>query len=242
MSLKNTVDDDVKSMLASLDILQYVMFCPKYRIKNNVIAPNSLISNFISMIGTVIYIFAFILCSYMVILNKESLQYTTTVYMSYFYDCVIYCIGFLVNFVSGITQSKNSIQFVLIFQKVHRFFNNDERVRHFIAWNCILIVMALSFYCIGLTCFHIRLDLPFYSVYGTYLLIIFDFNTIYVIRLIKLLENKIILWNNHVLSSQQLLFLHGDKYGAKMFEAYVNILKCYEIHQVCIQPFVSNIH
>ncbi|XP_047035442.1 uncharacterized protein LOC124641416 [Helicoverpa zea] len=49
---KNILDKDVQLMLWPLNLMQYMMLCPKYQIKNNLITPNNLISNIISIIAT----------------------------------------------------------------------------------------------------------------------------------------------------------------------------------------------
>lgn len=54
------VDKDIQSMLRPLNIVQTVCFCPKYRIKNNIIFPTSRLSNIMSIFGTVMFIFVFL--------------------------------------------------------------------------------------------------------------------------------------------------------------------------------------
>ena len=235
INFNNLVDKDVQKMLSPLNLMQYTMFCPKYRIKNNFITPNSLISNFVSMIVTVAFIFLFIFGTYFVNVNKYSLGYSTFIIISFNIACVFFCIGFILNLVIGITQTRNNVQFVLIFQKVHKLFNQDS-VNHFIIWNLILGIVALGFYLIIFTCFFVQSGLPFYSVFYCYLAVVFDFNIIYAMRLIKLLENKMNQWNCFVTNFQK---LDSHNFSTKEFKAFVDILTCYDLHKNSFQPLVS---
>ena len=237
----NKVDKDLQSMLFPLNLMQYIMFCPKYRIKDNIITPNSLISNVISLIVTIIFICAFIHCTYNMVAIAEQNIGSDRDFMSYFsfYNCAFFCFGCTLNFLIGIFHTKTNIQFVLTYQEVHRFLNDKTSIVKFVVWNWIIVVGIVGFYAIIVTCFHTLMGTPFKSVYAAYIMMAFDFNMVYVIRVIQFLENKIVLWNIRNVNFQETEDMNEENNCTRMFQAYVQILECYDIYKESFQPFVS---
>ena len=234
----DAVDKDVQSMLLPLNLMHNIIFCPKYRIKDNVITPNSFITNFFAMIATLVYIFTFVHCTYLVTVNKEIHTRSTFMYYIPFYNCFFYSFGLSMNFVNGVIRTKSNIQFVLMFQKVHRFINNESGFKHIIIWSWIIFLEVLSIYTIVFTYFQIQIGTLF-SVYAIYFLIIFDFNVIYFMRVMRLLENELDLWNIQHLNLHEREDKYEINYCTTMFQAYVDILKCYNSHKDSFQQFVS---
>ena len=232
------VDKDVQSVFLPLNLMQYIMFCTKYRIKDNDITPNSFISKFISMIVTLVLILIFMYRVFFVLALKDS--FITVIIVTSIYDCIYYCFGFTMNFLIGIIHSEKSIKFVLTFEKIHRFLNDEFSFNRVIVGNWVMVIVALGYNVIPFTYFCIKLNNIL--MYSGYLLIFFDFNVIYASRVLKMLEDKLVLWNSRVLNSQENLSVHGRRrYAIEMFQAYVDILKCYYICNVCFQHFVSTL-
>ena len=239
--LNNKVDKNVQSMLFPLNLIQYIVFHPKYRIKNNVISPNSRIANFVSMVATLVSISAFIHCTYVGLTNKQSIARNTVMVSIALFTCFFYSFGFTINFVIGLIQSKSNVKFVLTFQKVHRFINNDTDVNHINIWIWIDFLVVLVIYFIVFTYLQIKMGAPFSSAYTVYFLIIFDVNIIYVIRIIRLLTNKVDLWNSQHLNLPEREDIPEINCCTRLFQAYVDILECYNIHKDSFQQFVSNL-
>ena len=147
------------------------------------ITPNSLISVFVSMIVTLIAILTFIHSSY-VVTNNISLDHSTFVFL-YWFNCTFVCFGFALNFIVGILLTKSNVKFVLMFQKVHRFLNNQSSFQHIIIWTWIIVIMVFSSYVIVLTYYlYANMGAPFSAVYASYFFNILDVNIIYAIRVI----------------------------------------------------------
>ena len=232
-----TVDKDVQSMLWPLNLMQYIMFCPKYRIKNDLITQNSLISNLISMIVTVVYLSTYFYTT--VTEDAQSLGFPTFLNFSCFNECLVFGCGFCMNFVIGVIQTKNNVQFILTFQKVHRFLNAGANVNHFVVGNWILGITALGFYVIIYTIFWVQMGASFSSIYVAYFLVFYDFNIVYATRILKLLENQVCLWSFKVTICRELEDTQTENDYKKVFQAYVEILECYRSYKVCYQPLVS---
>ena len=234
--LYKTVDKDVQSMLLPLNLMQHIIFCPKYRIKHDVITPNSFKSNLASMTTTLVFIFAFAYRTYMLTFYQEFIGNKSFMYVTSTYDTVYYCSGLIINFITGIIQTKNSVKFVLTFQRVHRFLNNEVSFNHFVVWNWIILSLALCGHLSVFTIICIIIDIPYVSMFICFLVITFDFNVLYTIRIIQLLENKFVLWSKHVLNYR--LNAYGED-CKNVFQVYVDLLECYNIHKHCFQQFVS---
>ena len=233
-NVNSIVDKDVQSMLLPLNIMCF----PKYRIKSNAISPNSLIIRLVTMILILLFMCSCIYVTYAVSWHRASINYTSFVAISIYFDCIFYCSGFALDFVLNILQAKKNIQFVLTFQEIHRFLNNETDFNQFIIWNWVLVIVALGFYAIFLYTFWMLLGLSYIALIASYTLVVFDLNTIYLSRILKLLESKVRLWNIKILNSQEIYGL--DENNAKIiFQAYANILECYNIHKYCSQQFVS---
>lgn len=236
--LNNSVNEEVQAMFLPLNLMQHFMLCPKYRIRNNIITPNTLISNFVSIIGTLLFIFSLV---YHVILltyhDCPGCLYFSNI--SEYFDCIFYCAGFTLNLVFGIIHSRKNIKFILTFQQVHIFLNDDISSKHFIIWNWIIIISFQIVYFFIYTYFFIRLRLPLFLLYGMLLLIFMNYNIIYATRVIKLLEDKVILWNIQALHSLNIGEILKQRHCEKVFQAYASILECYDIHKDCFQQLVS---
>ena len=231
----NTVDKDVQSMLWPLNLMQYTMFCPKYRIKNNSITPNSLISNFISMLATILFIFMYLYTN----LTEDAKGLRTFMHISCYNDCLLFSCGFCMNFIIGVIQTKNNVHFVLTSQKVHRFLNNGTNIKHFAIENWIFGIMALSFYAILFTILSLQVGGTLSRLYVTSFLVSFEFNIVYAMQLGKLLEEQVSLWSIQVLNSRGLVGTQRENYYKKLFQTYVEILECYSSYKVCFQQLVS---
>ncbi|KAF9423443.1 hypothetical protein HW555_001252, partial [Spodoptera exigua] len=80
-------------------------------------------------------------------------------------------------------------------------------------------------------------NFPLHYVFTSSLLAFFDFNTVYAIRLIQILRVEVSVWNIHVLCHHDLEIGRNYIYS-KLFEAYVNIMNCYNIYEACFQLYI----
>ena len=236
-----TVDKDVQSMFLPFNLMEYITFCPKYTIKDNFITPNSLKSYLISMIGTFIMILVFIYRTYMIFFYYDCYGRNFTLNYIACFDCIFYCFGFIMNFVHGIILTRKSIKFVFTFQKVHRFLNNDTSVSQFIIWNWISIIGYTFGHTVFFITFCVFTGEPYYLILSLVICVLLDLNMIYATRGITLLKNKVVLWNVKAMQTQEMKDTNSKNYSKEMFQAYVDILKCYNIHKFCFQRIVSTL-
>lgn len=236
----NFVDKDVQSMLLPLNLMQQLYFCPKYRIRGNFILPNNLFSRIISLCGTVIFLsFLFYRFFSRIFIKSRSEFYKIDFDGITCFDFIFSSTGFLINFFAVIFQTDKNVVFVSKFLYIHKFLNNKTAFKHFIIGNWLSVILTLAFGIIFVVIVNLGLKLPSHNLICGLILINADTNTVYAIRIIMLLKNKVHLWNIQGLSFQS--FENRDKvdYCTKLYQVYIYILDCYDIYKVVFQKMVS---
>lgn len=235
----NIVDKDIQSLFSPLNKMQ-LMFSPKYRFRNSVIVPNSFFENSISFVGVLIVLCCSLYCVYIENFFKGDLEnHFSFLSFTVYYDCIYFCFGFTLFFIVELIYTKKSIKFVLIFQKVHRFINNEIVFKLSKIWVWMSWILILVFYTLFFFSFCMTMNLPFTYIYSSHTLALFDLKVLYEIRIIKLLEQKVALWNVQALATQELEEDQRRNVSKQLFQAYCNILDCYNIFKANHQLFVS---
>lgn len=218
--LDNMVDKDIQSLLLPLNMLQNVTFCPKYWLRDNFITPHTTICKVVCMCAALVYTSAYVYRAYDLQMSQIIREYFNLLNIFSIIDIFFYSIGFIMNFIMNVVQSQENIRFLLIYQDIHRFLNSGiqkQEKNKSIIWNWISLLMICCFYC-GFIAF-----LPGLS---RIILICFDANIIYSIALLKMLGEKLLLLENKI-QNLQAHSMGDDAHCGKIFQAYLNILECY---------------
>lgn len=240
IQLENYIDKEIQSMLLPLDLIQNIFLFPKYRIKNNCIYPNTLMSNLISACGVIIFMFFFVHHIYDVGHYNYIREKLDFAYMNSYADIFMYGIGFSINYINRLTQATSSIMFVLKVQNVHRFLNNGSYFDRFIVSNWICMVAIVCFYLVIITLVTVIFKLSIYTLMKSLCLMCFDCNVIYAIRLIQLLTHKLHLWDIEAQNFRRLEDSSTKDYCKRMFQVYSHILECYNLFRSIFQYLVNN--
>ena len=237
--LHNFVDTDVQSMLFPLNLMQNILLCPKYRIKNNFIHPNNLTSIVLTLCGGALSISLMCYRIYVYFTFDVVKIYWKLLSISSYADLLLYCFGFIVNYVANVRQTKRNMAFVLKIQDVHRFLNEKSYSKRFIIGNWFNFILIWGFYIyisIHIVC-HFHLSVLVLFICLTFMC--FDINVVYATRILKLLSDKVHIWNIY---TQRLVQMdHRDKevYCKRMFQTYVDILESYKIYRSSFQQMVG---
>lgn len=238
--LDNKVDTDIQSMLLPLNLMQYVLFSPKYSLKNNFITTNSFISSACALLVVLCFILVFAYRIYFMQSNKIMTKYFPFLYLSSYPDIIFYSIGFINNFLMNIVESQRNIRFVLIYQDVHRSLSigtgKENSLKKFVVWNWTCIIIIFSFFIISENYLYFSLHLPHYFYFTSLLIICFDANVVYAIGLLRILIDKLLLFNTKIrsLTTQGA----GKTHCIELFQIYVNIMQCYEHYIMSFQKSV----
>lgn len=225
--LDNIVDKDIQSMLFPLNILQNITLCPKYCLRDDFITPHTTIYTVVSLCAA--YIAIYVYRAYSVQNNEKILVYFNFLNIFTIIDVFFYSIGIIMNFIVNVVQTQQHIRFVLIYQDIHRFLNSgiqkQNKLKRFIIWNWISLLMICCFYCIFVVYNHLK-QRSLAPGLSRIVLICFDVNIIYSIALLRLLVDKLLLLDDRI---QKLQTQSGgdDDHCEKIFQAYLNVLECY---------------
>lgn len=233
----NMVDKDIQSMLRPLNLMPNIMLYSKYFIRDNYIIPNTKI--FKGLCATIVYLSAY---TYRVYESHKNINVSKTIDFKLvvsIFDFFSYTFGYFMIFFINVIRSKSNIKFVLIYQDVHRFLVTKTGFQNSIIENWIFILLIIFWY----TCIVIYEIFFLSNAINTsicdLLLLIFEANFIYAIRLIKLVKDKVILMNGEILSLKN---VSVDKANCiKIFQAYDDILKCYDYIVMSFRLLVSDI-
>lgn len=232
--MKNTVDKDLQTMLLPLNLIPNIMLSPKYSIRKNLIKPNSIAFHVAGFCAVFIYTSFYVYRIYYI--NVEIPMNFTAPNICCYFDVFFYFYGFFMCFVVSVMKTRTNIEFVLNYQEVHTFFGSRTNIKNFSLWNWISVILIIIWY-FGLTVFSIITGAPIHVCMIDLVIIIIDANTIYATRLIKLLDNVIVLINSEIQSLA--CFEVGKENCKKLFKAYYDIIKCYNILVTSFQQFVS---
>lgn len=229
------IDKDVQSMLFPLNLMQILVLNPKYRMKNYIISPNNCFNKFMIYFGMVAYVSGYVYRVQEISLDPNFRRYVTItfLYSASYFDFIFYTTGFILNCIYHITGSKKMVMFVLTYQEVHRFIKNENCFKWSVIRSWIHVALIWSFY-IGTFLFMCLA--PWHIVFNLLVVACLDSNLIYVIVLIALLRDKVKLWNLEVKNLSNNV---NDGHNKKMFEVYVDMLKCYEIVKNVFEQPVS---
>ena len=242
--IDNFVDKDIQSMLFPFNLMQNMLFCPRYRIKDNFIYPNNFVSKSISLCVSILSIFLYCYQVYKLHINANIRYYLNISYIASYVDLFMYSIGFAMSYVFNVWQTKRNILLILRIQKVHRFLNEKPLFKRFIIYNWISVSVVFGSLIVRICCLLTNVNPSFTHCLNWISLFCFDLNYICAIRLIKLLGNKVDLWINQTQHLQRLQRMNTSEietYCRKMFQAYVNILDCYKIYENSFQYTVWSI-
>ena len=236
--LNNFVDKDVQSMILPLNVLQTMLFCPKYSIKDNFITSNSRLSNFVSVSGTILFL-TIISCDFCTAVTNSWFS-IKTVLMSLLGRYIFVSVGVLMNVTLSLIHTNENVSFVLLFQDIHRIFNNEISFRRFVIINWLAIIFLVGCYVIAIATLCALLTFPILFIASGSILVSFDSNIIYATRVIQLLKNKVDLWNIRALQYQSRDRMETENHCKIMFKAYVDLLECYDIYRVLFQHMVRD--
>lgn len=239
--LNNFVDKDVQSMFLPLNLMQMISFCPKYRIKNNLITTNNPLSKFIALCGTTLYISIFFCNLYYSYSIYSSVNYNNLKVAAKMANFCLFTLWFINNCIRSVFRAKENVLFILTFQNIHRFLNSENKFKLFVIGNWVIVAIFVIISMSSLI-YVTALDLmPAFVIWGYFAFMIIDVHLICATRLIQLLKDKVDLWSVQALNYQ----ITGDRdekiHCEKLFDAYINILDCYDIYKISSQQLVSTL-
>lgn len=226
----NKIDKDVQLIFRPINLMQTVLLNPKYHIKDGLIFPNNNSNKLIIKVHVVsLAILYFLRLIFLIFVYYKSNMFSYLVF-NFLYDCIFRCVGLATNFVINVKKTTKNVQFVLSFQQAHRLLSNVSCDNHFIKRSWMSIAAIFAFYFVLIVYIFFILTHGQWDIFmNVTVKLMFDINIVYVLRLVKLLRDKLVLWNTQFLLAQK----NGCSrlHSTGLFHAYVQILQCYNIIQ-----------
>lgn len=138
----NAVDKDVQTMFQSLNFLQNMLLCSKYSIRNNFIYKNMMSDRLVGLCGPIVIFVINVNRTYWLNIDRKTqLMYAhlDSLYITSYFDILFYTFGFLMYYILMVVQTNRNIQFVLDYQKVHRFVKSRMQFKKYIFWNWLSV-------------------------------------------------------------------------------------------------------
>ncbi|PZC77075.1 hypothetical protein B5X24_HaOG200725 [Helicoverpa armigera] len=234
------IDKDIQKMILPLQMMQTICLNPKFSLKNNFIKPNNIANNLLAVVGVIFFVSLLIyrICDMML---DENLRRYQTVNFLYFATCVdsfFYGCGFIMNFILHFVHTMNNVNIILIFQEIHRHINDKASSNMAVFRNYVIVSMVFAFQtAASIYVYIVYMHPPWYVVCYVLVLISLDSNIAYSVCFMKLIADKLVLWNAKLLWSLQ----HGSHVMRckKMARAYVQILNCFDVYKNIFELPVS---
>lgn len=231
--MKCLITGTMQIMLLPLNLMQNLMFCPKYLIRNNYISPNNFLFTVISVLGLFSFIAIHIYLCYLT--YCDILIYSDLIWLVIcLFEMIFYSVGFTINTAASIVKSNDNVDFVIIMQEVVFMFKYNSKKYTIRNWMSVIFISVYYVVC-NKYCFVLFGHKDSYFG-GFTLLLSFDINIIYAISAVNLLQGNLIIWNKAIINSI------GDRdrhVYRKLFHAYDQILKCYNICKRTFSILVS---
>lgn len=240
--LHNYVNKDLQSYFRVFNFFQEIIFCPKYRIKDNFITTTGWIAYSVSFIITFVNVVSTLFkgASGFNVNKFNSAKYNTIVYICLFFNCFVYSIGYITNFVVNFRKRHRNVALILKLQKISNVisekskrFKNSIRYNNF--FNVFMILQHLIF-SFGLNL--LTDDSHKHDLLNDLLLMHFNFNMLYAIRVIVLLQN----YASSLIELSQtkgLSLRRRELNCTRMLQAYRDLLDAYSIFIEVFQDLVT---
>ncbi|PZC77078.1 hypothetical protein B5X24_HaOG200728 [Helicoverpa armigera] len=235
MLLNNYVDEDIQSMLLPLNMLHFIRLCPKFIIRDNFITPNSSKFNSVFFIATIVWLFA-LFYDIHTEFWEELVNFNITDSVSF---SVFFSSGLIVNLSLSVFRTRDYVSFVLKFQNVHRFLNNESDFKVFTFINWFIVILFVIIYGGFVIILILITDTLTIQLFCAFVLLSFDADIIYIIRFMKLLKDKFNLWNEQALQVRNMRDGNKEEYCQKLYQAYIDIMECYRLIKTFSRLVVS---
>ncbi|KAF9799863.1 hypothetical protein SFRURICE_017097 [Spodoptera frugiperda] len=245
--LGNKVGEDLQTVLKPVNLMQKILFCAKYSIRNNVITAKSYLYIILRII--IVFLFRcisvdFEFISFKSLENDLRMLYT---FLCCSTDIILYVTGDFLDSLSIISHSRHNILLVLNIQYLFNVLQiKGEELKSLVFCSWVYIII-LNMFSISYILFYIFVSLNWsvIEVIMAYMTIVFDVNIVNALILLKLIRHIIRTWIRRVENSRSVGRLeHGelrtilDCYQT-IQESYIIIVKVFRLMIVYYTVFTA---
>ncbi|PZC77051.1 hypothetical protein B5X24_HaOG200700 [Helicoverpa armigera] len=244
---QNHLHKDVQKMFYPFYYFFLLLLSPKYCIKDNYITPNSLKRNLVSFLGA-FYVFVTSIVyaceeGYKDYYNESNVHSLAMMSFIYSLDISSFALGIMLVFVQNIIYSRKNILIILMFERIRQSIDISKSIRSMVIWNWVFGTLYFSIHAIVFIELHVLSQVNFLMQIGgficNYMYAIFDVNSVYGLRIMKILTTYLNRWTEMVLKLNE-----GEENlisCVKLFDIYTNILKAFELFKDVFQVLVRSV-
>nr|WCC57794.1 gustatory receptor 32 [Papilio glaucus] len=206
--LDNFIETDLQMFLRPLNVLHYVFFSTKYSIRCSFITPNSRLANFIALCSSICFVIAYFT---VIALNDSILRLDTVLLFLLMANLFLYALGYILNSFINIVQSDIHVKLIIKIKNIKKFITSSRiNYKRLIIVNWIYVIFTVMFYSIIVLIYVQHSNFEVLYLFIALLLLLTDYNTIYMIRMNKLLRNIVDLWTSELKDEQLKIIDDGD--------------------------------
>ena len=242
----NVIQEDLQSVLRPLNLMQSILFCAKYSIRDNIINSNTRVSSFLRVLC--MFLLQCTSFYYLVVSNVTFSDSNMALKVCFFVcstaDFFLLFIGDLINSYLNITYSYYNILLVLKIQYVLRFLQiNKTELKSVFVCNWICIISLNIFYILYITylylCFFHVSIISFILAYAS---IAFDLNIMYALLVLMLVQKLLQVWIENVSKLRNNEDSYSEVFWDKTFNIYLNIQEIFIVMETIFRHMVSFYH
>nr|WCC58015.1 gustatory receptor 30 [Papilio xuthus] len=187
--LDNHIDSDLEKFIYPLNLIENVLFLSKYSIRDNFITSNNCYANLYSHLSTIFIIFIYLL---IILLDKGIRTFPPTVLALCIINYICVIIGRVVYNLTNNCLSDSHVNLIISIQRIQKTIKINYKI--FTLYNWVFFFIIVSYYIIlfSIQCYAKR-GTP-YILFSYIIMLIDDFNSLYLMSINKLLVEYTILF------------------------------------------------
>lgn len=233
------IDENLQSMLKPLNMMQALILCAKYKIRDDVVTVNSIQYSVLSLIGLFIVAITCVYGASLDLSSETKADVTVFDILHYVVSNGLCFIGYLLNYYTNFKYRYDNALLLLKTQNANNILKFDSK--KYIRINWAAVVAMNCFYIFWMFYYSILfLQFRWWDMMTSYFEILFDINVIYASRLLNLLTHYLIVWVKNVKSSGFLGEMDNENYWSKIFNAFLEVFDVYQLLEKTFHVLVSN--
>lgn len=234
--LDNYIDKDLQEVLKPLSLMQSLLICSKYSIRDNFITSNSFLYNFIGVFVFILYRSIGLYRMFISVTDWET--FSMVFNWTSFYDFCSYSYGIILNYYNDIKWSDTNILLVLKLQHVLRALkitNKDLSIITFQNWVSVIAINCIIIGSISYMSFMFFPHINFIDMAYFYFSMTFDVSIVYAKFLIRVACISLRVWTEDARKAGN---SKSESYWEHMIDVYLNILQIYKTVEKTLRKLV----
>ena len=228
----NKLDKDVQIIVQPFNIILSVFLTSKYKIRNSYITPCE--KKYPILLFFIISLFN-VLNIYHIFFNESGSFFDTSIESTIFVCLETkYYLSYILLIICNIGHSHSNVSLILKIQDIHRSVDISNGLPSYLRWNWIsLFTVLCSLFLRAIYFSAIKNTICFVEVSRDLLILQYNLNLVYGIRLTKLLSMYLKGWIKHIQNYR------NEDNCDQFFKTYKSILETFKLYTKCFRLLVS---